>query len=157
MDNKDLVNKTNSELSEIILAESNPDNLNNVIDIFNYNLKKQELIRTNKLHEILNKLTDQAIDRLENRPNNFSNKDILDYMQAISNILSKQNEIGTKDFPTIKLIQNNNINLTANSNQELSKESRDRILKAVNAILNAPQDNNSDIPETNLIDEENTD
>ena len=126
----ELIDLSSQQLRDKLINSKNPDEIDDIVKIFNLNLKKRELIRADIYSELQDKVTDQIGKRIEKNSDTFSNKDLLEYMTAIQNILNKQDKEETK-IPTIA-IQNN---LTINQDAELSKESRDKIKDAIQAIL----------------------
>lgn len=88
-------------------------------------------------NQLLDRVTDQMRDRLEQRADQFSNKDLLDYMDKMVNALEKtQKQIASIDpSPTIQINQQNNVTLNANNSNNLSEESRQKILDVVSSLL----------------------
>lgn len=120
-------------LKDGILAEDNLDELNNMIDIFNLNIKKRDIVRNSKLSEIQDKVVDQIYERVDKRADEFSNADLLQYHKIINDTLAKSsNNLDEVRVPTIQVNQQVNIDSSAN----LSRESRERILSVVDSILN---------------------
>lgn len=127
------------ELEAQLLSEDNIENIRAIIDLFNINIQKKNIIRKNKLTELQNKVYDQLEERVSTGANTFSNKDLLDCFKVIQDTISKT-EVDTDQIqtPHIQLNQNNlNINLGA----ELNRESRQRITDVIKNII----DNNSSI------------
>lgn len=97
---------------------------------------KKNALRTLKLSELLDKVSDNMTERFEKRPDEFSNKDLIDYMNVVGSTLEKSqkslNQI--EDIPPIKYNQQNtqvNINIM----DGLSRESRENILEAIKSII----------------------
>ena len=66
---------TPEDMVDSILEETDIDDLNDIIKLFNINLKKRNLIRSSKLSEVQDKVVEQIASRVEDRPDNFSNED----------------------------------------------------------------------------------
>lgn len=130
------------EMVDSILEETNVDDLNDIIKLFNINLKKRNLIRSSKLSEVQDKVVEQIAARVEDRPDNFSNDDLLKYYKTIQETLNKADvSLDTSDVPTIQVNQQINV-----GTDEFDRESRKRILDTVNQILRSSR-NTSEVVE----------
>ena len=140
--NNDLTLKTPlEELEKNILEEENIDELNNIIDLFNLNLKKKDIIRSSKLNELQDNIVQEIGIRIEN-PYAIADKDLLGYFKAIQETITKSdNNLENVKIPTIQLNQQININKA-----EFNSESRKKILAAVNNIMSNIE-NSEDIKE----------
>lgn len=99
---------------------------------------------------LLDSVTDKVIERFEKTPNNFSNEDLLKYMQVTENALDKANknlEL-VEETPAIQLQQNNQINI--NMDKSLNRDSRAKVTEAVEAILKKLQSNEQVIEVENI-------
>ena len=122
------------ELEQRLIQETDIDELKNVINLFNLNIKKKDIIRTNKLSDLQDLVTSQIGERLEKNAGAFSNKDLIDYFKVLQDSINKaDNSLDTVDTPAIQL--NQQINLNVSKEEELDRESRARIADAVNSIL----------------------
>ena len=129
------------ELEKNILEEENIDELNNIIDLFNLNLKKKDIIRSSKLNELQDNIVQEIGVRIEN-PYAITDKDLLGYFKAIQETITKSdNNLENVKIPTIQLNQQININKA-----EFNSESRKKILAAVNNIMSNIE-NSEDIKE----------
>ena len=129
------------ELEKNILEEENIDDLNNIIDLFNLNLKKKDIIRSSKLNELQDNIVQEIGVRIEN-PYAITDKDLLGYFKAIQETITKSdNNLENVKIPTIQLNQRININKA-----EFNSESRKKILAAVNNIMSNIE-NSEDIKE----------
>lgn len=129
------LNQKSYELINQIIPEDDIDTTKSIINLFNLNETKKNMLRLNKLNTIYDSITDQMITRLEKRSDNFSNDDLVKMMKVTQDAIDKSNQMvsGINDIPAIQINYNthNNINNTLN----LSSESRERITDAVNALL----------------------
>lgn len=140
MDREEITLATPMEVLEnSILEEQNIDDLNDMIDVFNVNLKKKDIIRSNKLSEIQDKIVQQMYDRVDKRADDFSNGDLIQMHKVVNDTLSKMdNTLDNVKVPTIQINQQVNIN----NEHEFDRESRQRILNAVSSILQASKEMN---------------
>lgn len=76
-------------------------------------------------------------ERVTKRADQFSNKDLLDYMNAMGAAMEKaQKQLGDINAtPPIQINQQNNIVNINNEADELDRESRKRVMDAVSSIL----------------------
>ena len=135
----------NTDLQDIekyIVEEENLDDLNDIVKLFNISLKKKDLVRNSKLSEVQDKIVEQITTRVLERPDNFSNEDLLKYYKTIQDTLSRSDKSfeGMK-APTIQLNQQINID----NQGECNRESRKKIIDTVNQILSAAKENSQDL------------
>lgn len=134
------------ELEQRLIQETDIDELKNVINLFNLNIKKKDIIRTNKLSDLQDLVTSQIGERLEKNAGAFSNKDLIDYFKVLQDSINKaDNSLDTVDTPAIQL--NQQINLNVSKEEELDRESRARIADAVNSILVKMQNQPKEVEE----------
>lgn len=139
------------ELEERLLAEENPDNIADIVDLFNLNIQKKDLIRKSKLNDVQDKICDEITARVVNKPGEFSNRDILDYLKIIQDVVNKSNTQTELTVPKIQINQqiNNTINTT-----EFDRDSRVRILNAVQDILGSTTEEEIiEVTESEVVDE----
>ena len=135
----------NTDLQDIekyIVEEENMDDLNDIVKLYNISLKKKDLVRNSKLSEVQDKIVEQITTRVLERPDNFSNEDLLKYYKTIQDTLSRSDKSfeGMK-APTIQLNQQINID----NQGEFNRESRKKIIDTVNQILSAAKENSQDL------------
>lgn len=135
------LNSDSKEIEKRILEEENIDDLNDIVKLFNISLKKRDIIRSSKLSEVQDKVVEQIASRVNDRPDNFSNDDLLKYYKTIQDTLSKSdNSLDDVKVPTIQLNQQINI-----SEDKFDRESRKRIIDTVNQILNMTKESSQSI------------
>ena len=136
------------KIEDRIMSETNVDELNDIINIFNLNMQKKNILRLHKLNNLQDLLTDQMKQRIIQKADEFNNKDLLDYFKVIQETINKtDNSLDSIDAPSIKLTQNQlNINVTEH---ELDKDSRERIMDTVKSILNKIE--NKEVEEHNIL------
>ena len=129
-------NKINSlQVAQQILNTDDLEQIKDLTNLFNLNMRKKNVLRTLKMDSLLDKVTDQVIERFEKRPDNFSNEDLIKYMQVTENAIDRANKHLNlvEETPAIQAIQNNQVNININS--ELDRDGRERVMEAVRAIL----------------------
>lgn len=121
------------DITRRILEEEDPDELKEIISVFNIHMKKKDLARVSKLSTLQDKISDQMEKRLDKRADEFSNKDLIDYMRVIQGIIDRSDTTTSSiELPAIQINQNN-VNINDNS---LSRESREHITDAITSIFN---------------------
>lgn len=141
MDELMLSGDDNEALKKSLIESEDVGEINQIIARFNTNIRKKETIRTSLFSELQDKVALQVKQRLEEHADEFSNKDLLGYMTALQQIIDKQMaQTVDRDMSVPQIaIQQNNIQVGAVEAKELSKDSRDRIKEAIDAVLNAQQ------------------
>lgn len=126
--------KTSEDELEIqLLEEDNIDNIKAIIDLFNVNIKKKNIIRTNKLNELQDKIYEQIDQRITDDIDTFSNRTLLEYFKVMQDTIDKANVDSEQvAMPNIQVNQNN-LNITMGA--ELNRESRQKITDAIKNIL----------------------
>lgn len=129
------------KIAQEILQEDDIDKVKDLTALFNLNAQKRNVMRIMQMNNLLDKVTDQVVERFEKNPHNFSNEDLLKYMQVTENAIDRANKNLNlvEDTPSIQLQQNNQINVF--SGVELDRESRQRITDAVQSILQRMENN----------------
>ena len=93
------------------------------------------MLDANHLAKLRKTVIDKLSDRIEKRPDNFTNTELLNALNIVQMTTDKSvayvNSINEK--PQIQLVSNN-LNVTVD-NSQLPKESRERIISAATALL----------------------
>lgn len=141
---------TEQQVVKDIVAAPNKEELEKQFQLFNMNQVKKNALRIIKLNDLLTKVEDQALERFEKRPDQVSNKELLDYMNAVSNQIEKAQNFSKETLSTevggIKIKQEKtevNINVAP----VLDRNEKDRVVDVISVLLNQmkkPQSNASD-------------
>lgn len=125
------------DFEDKVLNAGDPNDLKDLTQLFNFNQAKKNLLRLQKLSVLNDDVVSKIERRLLERPDDFSNKDLLDYLQVINNVLDKQSKSqdDVLDKPMITYQQNNQVNV--NMANDLTRESRDKITDLISEILNS--------------------
>ena len=121
-------------IDEKFLVETDPKELQSIIDMFNLNIKKKNMLRTTRISEIQDGILEQIQKRVSQRPDEFSNTDLINYFKVMQDTLSKS---GTEtDLPEIYINQNNQVNISMDSgNPVLNRMSREKVANYFNSII----------------------
>ena len=111
-------------------------------------------MRVMKMNSLLDKVTDQVVERFEKTPHNFSNDDLIKYMQVTENAIERANKNLNlvEETPAIKYQQNNQVNINIGQDIQLDREGRSRVTDAVAAIIKRL--NNKDTVDGNRVIQE---
>lgn len=151
LDNKD------AELAKQIINEDELAKVQDLTHLFNLQQAKKNVLRVIKLNKLLDKVSDQMIERFEKTPGQFSNADLLNYMQVTQASIDRaQKALNLVDeSPAITL---NQVNINVDDGV-INRESRAKITEAVRKILQMSQKMDLEKEETSIIevkDEEDT-
>lgn len=138
-----------------ISETTNTEELEELYQQFNINNTKKNVIRVSQLNRLLDKVNAEAEERITKRPDQISNKEMLDYMNAISNQIDRSQKI-VDNIKDITNVQVNNTQNTVNINMNnensiptLNRESRDKITNLITEILKENKKDVIDIDTTN--------
>lgn len=138
VDTTNIDEKVTSLVNEV-LEEPDVSKTKDLISLFNWNMSKKNMLRILKLNNLYDDVTDQMIKRFAYKPDQFSNDDLLNYMKTVQTaITSSSKMIEEIEEPAPAIIQNNT-QINVNVGESFSRESRERILAAIQATLQAAQ------------------
>lgn len=128
---------TEKQLLEKIIDAPDKASLEKELELFNINQTKKNALRIIKLENLLDKVEDQAIERFQKRPDQVSNKELLDYMNVVSNQIDRAQRSVDNITATPAITVNNKTN-TVNVNMggpELDRDSKERVMDAISNLL----------------------
>ncbi len=135
--NADL-NQESLELLTQIIAEKDEDKTRDLTYLFNVNQNKKTMVRMDKLSGLQDGLVDQFVKRIAERPDEISNKELMDGLRIVQDIIERgQKQVSGVDQP-MPMIQVNQQNTSINvgtEGNELNRESRERVKNAVLGFL----------------------
>lgn len=139
VDNSDLNKESLSLLNQIII-EKDEDKARDLTYLFNINQNKKTMVRMDKLSGLQDGLVDQFVKRIAERPDEISNKELMDGLRIVQDIIERgQRQVSGVDQP-VPMIQvnqqNTSINVGTTEGNELNRESRERVKNAVLGLLN---------------------
>ena len=145
-ESKDLLNK--------LIVETDTEKSKDLTYLFNQNQNKKTMVRVDKLSQLMDTLTDQAIKRYQERPDEISNQELFLGLKTIQDIIEKSRRqvMGADEKPLIQINQQNN-DFSGTAPQ--TKESRERVMAAVNSILKGimPTQNEAPVYTTPIIND----
>lgn len=145
-----------------IIESENPDTIKQLINMFNLAQTKKSVLRMATYNSLLDNVTDQMQERVNKRADQFSNKELLEYLNSIGGMMEKaqKNITNIDSVPAITINQQNNtINVLDGDTSGFTKESRQNIANAVKSILSRIQKEQSSpkLDESQEIFEETSD
>lgn len=152
-----LDNKTNEIANKIINTED-ISQCQDLVKLFNLNQAKKNVLRVLKLNSLLDHVSDEMINRFQNKPGEFANNDLLNYMNVVQNSIDRANKSLNlvDEVPNISLTQ---VNVNVEENK-LDRDSRARVAEAVMKMLELAKSKKMDLKDdqelipTELIKEE---
>lgn len=143
----------NQKLVKRIVEEEDSKEIKDLLQQFNLNHTKKQVVRSAIFDQLLDQITDQMQERLIKRGDQFSNKDLLDYMNTINASVDKtQKQMQEVDaIPVIQVNQQTN-NIVVGP--QLDRESRERVTSAIEMLMKRLEENkleSVEIPETTIV------
>lgn len=121
-----------NNITQQIVNETDPAKIDDLTQLFMLNKKKKNLVRMNKLSNLLDVIDDEVILRFSEEPDTFNNDQLVKYMTATQQILGNISQ----EIEKTPLIQINNQKNEIHINEEgLSRESRMKVLDVISKIL----------------------
>ena len=134
---KNNIDTSLAELEEQHIQEDNIDEINRIVELFNLNLQKKNIIRSAKLSSVQDKIVNHIEERIALEPESIDDRDLIGYHKAIQDTLNKSDtSMENVKVPTIQINQQVNVDKIT-----FDSDSRKRILAAVNGILNSEDAN----------------
>ena len=148
------LNAESAELIEKIIAESDDQKAKELTQLFNANQNKKTMARVNKLSDLLDTITDQALERFTARPDEISNKELFDGLKIVQDLIERgQKQVsGAGETPLIQINQQNNEVNVGGTASNLNRDSRERVKAAVLGLL----DSITNKPEAQAVDDDLT-
>lgn len=124
-----------------IITETNDDKTQDLTYLFNMNQNKKTMVRINKLNELLDVITDQAVTRFSSKPDEISNKELIDGLKTVQDLIERgQNQVNGGNSsvgqPLIQINQQTNSVNVGKDEAGLSRDSREKVKNVVLALLN---------------------
>lgn len=160
------LNEESRAIIEQIIAEKDEQKVRDLTQLFNTNQNKKTMARVNKLSDLMDTITDQALARFTTRPDEISNKELFDGLKVVQDLIDRgQKQVsGAGEVPLIQVNQQTNEVNIGGAPSNLNRDSRERVKAAVIGILNginAAQTASTDIieiePEEVVVEEDEND
>ena len=133
------LNVESARILNQIIEASDAQQTQDLVQLFNNNQNKKTLVRIDKLSGLQDNLVDQFVKRIAERPDAISNKELMDGLKVVQDIIERgQRQVCNPDAPqTLIQInqQDNSVNIGNDSSSELNRESRERVKNAILGLL----------------------
>lgn len=142
------LNEESRAIIEQIIAEKDEQKVRDLTQLFNTNQNKKTMARVDKLSELLDTITDQALVRFTNRPDEISNKELFDGLKVVQDLIERgQRQVsGAGETPLIQVNQQTNEVNIGGSASNLNRDSRERVKAAVATLLDSITKNRVEEP-----------
>lgn len=134
------LNEESMALIEQIIAEKDKQKSRELTQLFNDNQNKKTMVRVNKLSDLLDTITDQALARFTARPDEISNKELFDGLKVVQDLIERgQKQVsGAGEQPPLIQVnqQTNEVNIGGTASN-LNRDSRERVKAAVLGLLSS--------------------
>ena len=133
------LNAESLALIQQIVAETDEQKTKDLTYLFNVNQNKKTIVRVNKLNELLDTITDQALARFTAKPDEISNKELFDGLKIVQDLIERgQKQVsGVGETPLIQVNQQTNEVNFGSIQSNLSRDSRERVKSAVMDLLSS--------------------
>ena len=133
------LNEESAALIERIITETDEQKAKDLTQLFNVNQNKKTMVRVNKLSDLLDVITDQALARFTARPDEISNKELFDGLKTVQDLIERgQKQVSNAgETPLIQINQQTNEVNLGGSGSSLSRDSRERVKSAVINLLSS--------------------
>ena len=125
-----------------IVDENNSDSFKDLVNLFNMNQQKKNILRSNAYSNLLDIIVDELNDRISNNTFLFSNKDLLDSINTINNAINKSS-VDVENISIQPIQTNTQINVNVDNKIQLDRDSKERITNVVNTILKSLKNTNN--------------
>ena len=136
---KEKIKKESQEILAKIIEETDYTKTKDLTVLFNINQTKKTMARVNKLNELLDVITDNAIQRFTEKPDNFSNQELLQGLKVVQDMVEKSqkqiNGATETQAPLIQINQQTNNIGAETSVDTMSRDSREKVKSAVMNVL----------------------
>lgn len=141
-DLKTIVSQSSKDILKQIIVSKDNEELKDLTQSFNLNQMKKEMLRAEELNNLQDLILKQAKERIENRGDEMSHRDLLDYYNTIQNGLDKTKQYA-ESINEKPLIQINNNKQEININNEIKNKDIDfnKIDNMLKALLETKEDN----------------
>ena len=131
------LNDESLALIEQIVNEADEQKVKDLTYLFNNNQNKKTMVRVNKLSDLLDTITDQALLRFTARPDEISNKELFDGLKIVQDLIERgQKQVsGVAETPLIQVNQQTNEVNIGGTAATLNRDSRERVKSAVLSLL----------------------
>lgn len=134
------LDEKSDELTSKIIAEEDPQKINELIDLFNLNQSKKDLVRARKYNELLDKTT--AILETTLDLGELTAGELIRAFTALQKATAKYSNV-TEEIQNapifIQYNDNRQTEVVSQNVPQLSRESKEKVIEVINQILKEQQ------------------
>lgn len=135
-DNKDLIIKQGTDqIVQKIVNSNDLSEIKDLTNLFNINQCKKQALRVSKYNQLLDKLSSQIQERLQKKPDQFSNSDLIDYFKTLQASAEKSSKSLNTIDQASAIVSKNNPAVNINIIETVDRDSRQRITDVIKALL----------------------
>ena len=134
------LDEKSDELTSRIIAEEDPQKINELIDLFNLNQSKKDLVRSRKYNELLDKTTSMLEATLDS--GEMTAGELIRAFTALQKTAARYSNVAEEIQNAPIFIQYNDNRQTEVVSQnvpQLSRESKEKVIEVINQILKEQQ------------------
>ena len=148
------LNKESMDLINQIIAEGDLEKSKDLTYLFNINQNKKTMVRINKLSDLLDTMTQQALVRFTNKPDEISNKELMDGLKIVQDLIERgqRQAAGVDMTPPLIQVNQQTVNIGESGANSLNRDSRERVKNAVMDLLKGLNQNTTNTVEEDFID-----
>ena len=141
------LSQESAELINAIISEQDIEKTKDLTYLFNINQNKKTMVRIDKLSELQDNLVAQFSQRVEERPDEISNQELMNALKIVQDIIERgQKQIsGVNEQPLIQINQQTNSVNVGDEAVGLSRESKQRVANVVSDLLKGLGANDSKV------------
>lgn len=133
----DKLDKGTEKIATKIIRSKDLDEVKDLTALFNLQQTKKSVLRTMTYNQLVDSIIEQMQERVSKRADQFSNKELLDYLKIMNEGIEKSqqqiNSVSSAE-PLIQFNQQNNT-VVVNQADQLDAASRQRVSRALSSIL----------------------
>ena len=123
------------EVANQIIAEDDTDKVKDLTHLFNLLQAKKNVLRVMQLDGLLDHVSEAMLTRFEKRPDEFSNSDLISYMNTLQTAIEKSSKsVNMVDESPAIVVNNTQVNL-GDTQDTLSRESREKVADFIKKVL----------------------
>lgn len=150
----ELIPEVTTDTDRLMDMIKSSDSIQDTLALFNASIAKKQAVRVLKREDIIDKVTERIGERLDRRPDEITMAELTAIDKTMSE--QKQKELSLINTPAANpsgiLLHQNNVNVTIN--QEMGRESREKVIDAVRELLKIAQENQQPSPQTENSDDD---
>jgi len=137
------LNEESLEILNQLIAAEDAEKTKDLTYLFNINQNKKTMVRIDKLSSLQDNLVGLLSKRVTERPDEMSNQEVMQALKIVQDIIERGTKqvVGQADTPLIQINQQtNSVNVGDNTADGLSRESRDKVKRAIMSIIDNVKD-----------------